>query len=207
MENFEREAIELKAKVHEKLANHIVGDGIYKTMKNIIMTHGLLSGSAISSIYHDEKVNDFDIYFQNQSMVDSVQRIVKSDESWLQEVEDWNGYKDNQDILTVHGKLITDRAITFKNKVQFIIMAPLEKCRPTFDFIHCMPYYDLGYNKLYISQRQLYSIKNKTLIFNPSRECHPSLARIEKFQKRGWKLDIRKSVIPTTDLTKTPELV
>jgi hypothetical protein len=58
--------------------------------------------------------------------------------------------------------------------------------RKRFDFLHCMPWFDIKNEKFYISENQYKAIKEKRLVINPdAREV--AAYRIQKFEKRGWK--------------------
>lgn len=207
MMNFEVKAHELKKKVRRTIENHFTEKSVDSWVQANILTNGVLSGSAISSIYHDEKPKDYDIYFKEWEIIDAVKDVFKTSLPLQKLIVDWNDYAGNTDIPLINGKCFTKRAITLEHDIQYIIMGTLNECRPTFDFIHCMPYYDFAEDKFYISERQLQSIADKMLVFNPLREKPATQARIEKFQKRGWGLDIRKSIVPKIDLTKHAVLV
>jgi len=211
MENFETEARTLKQYIMIRMKDHFrecAKEGTW--IQEVIEANGVLAGSAISSIYHGEEVNDYDIYFKTSDIVSSTRFVCESDPGVLSLIEDWNSYDDNEDIPLVSGKSVTNNAVTFQNSTQFILMGTLEQCRPTFDFIHCMPYYDFATDKLYISSRQLYAIKNKYLITNPQRKEKPTFERYNKFISRGWKvapITDSMAVVPSADLTKVAELV
>lgn len=202
MMNFEFKAHELKKKIRRTIVNHFTEKSVDSWVQANIWTNGVLSGSAISSIYHDEKPKDYDIYFKDHTIIAAVRTVFETLEDKQKLIVDWNDYAGNTDIPLINGKCFTKRAITLEHDIQYIIMGTLNECRPTFDFIHCMPYYDFAEDKFYISERQLQSIADKMLVFNPLREKPATQARIEKFQKRGWGLDIRKSIVPKIDLTK-----
>jgi hypothetical protein len=85
----------------------------------------------------------------------------------------------------IEGKLITAHATTFDNDIQVITMATSE-FRDTFDFIHCMPWYDIKTGKLHISPAQYEAIKNKKLVLNPKAKKKPTARRVEKYVERGW---------------------
>lgn len=205
--DFEITAKRLKEKVKHTIKEHFEDKKVDLWVKFNIEANGVLSGSAISSIFHDEKPKDYDIYFRSEKVVADLKLNFLNDPGAKEQVVDWKEYADNADIPLIDGKCLTERAATLKNDIQFILMGTLDQCRPTFDFIHCMPYYDFEQDKLYISERQLQSIADKMLVLNPLREKPASSERIIKFQYRGWKLDIRKSVIPKADLTKVANLV
>lgn len=195
VKNFEETAKELKVKIRNTFYDHMTNNRVDPIIQSTILSRGVLSGSAISSIYLNEKINDYDIYFMHDHEIMSVKEVFKGDAELQKQIEDWNSYDDNQDIPVLDGKTFTDKAITLKHKIQFIIMGTLDQCRPTFDFMHCMPYYNFDIDMLVISPRQLWSIQNKTLVFNPKRDTPPTFERIEKFKKRGWKIDPKTTVI------------
>jgi hypothetical protein len=85
----------------------------------------------------------------------------------------------------IDGKVITARATTLKHSVQVITMETKEH-RKSFDFIHCMPWYDIKAGKYYISENQYRSIKEKKLIINPNAKVVAKY-RIAKYEDRGWK--------------------
>lgn len=205
--DFEITAKRLKEKVKHTIKEHFETHNVDPWVRANVLNNGILSGSAMSSIFHGEKPKDYDIYFKDWEIIDAVKDVFKTSSNLQKLIVDWNAYQGNTDIPVVNGKCFTERAITLEHNIQYIIMGTLTECRPTFDFIHCMPYYDFAEDKLYISERQLQSIADKLLVFNPLREKPASEERITKFRKRGWGLDIRKSVIPKADLTKVPDLV
>jgi hypothetical protein len=80
---------------------------------------------------------------------------------------------------------VTANAITFKNKFQLITLKDYYSARKTFDFVHCMPYFDFMEDNFFISERQFSIIQQKRLVSqNPGNITAPF--RIEKFKNRGW---------------------
>jgi len=203
MENFETKAQKLKSDVHNYLESWFAMHNIDEWVVKLLRANATLSGSSISSIYHGENVNDFDFYFNDRRVIESVVEVFKHDLKLQEQIVTWNAYEDNTDIPVIDGKSFTNRAITLKNKIQLIVMGTLDEVRPTFDMIHCMPCYDLTNNVFRISEKQMHAIENKLIVKNPARVSPVTDKRIQKFLDRGWKL----SVVPTTDLTKTLDLV
>ena len=147
-----------------------------------ILKNGILTGGASASLFHGDSPKDWDIYLTGQSDIDSLNKLVTENETILAMIEDINP-KYGVDTL-VDGKLITPRAITFKNRIQVITMARAD-ARETFDFVHCMPYYNIKETTYHISRRQYESIKKKELIHNP-KSPQPATYRRQKFLNRGW---------------------
>ena len=119
----------------------------------------------------------------NQVDIEVINAVIK-DKEVLKIIEDINP-KYGVDTI-VEGKLVTPRAITLKNGVQIITMSRAD-ARETFDFFHCMPYYDILSNVYHISRRQYDSIKEKRLMHNP-KSPQPADYRLQKFLNRGWRI-------------------
>lgn len=167
----------VKTKIEEFLRSVKIPTELIKLIKP-----GILTGGMSASLFHGDAPKDWDIYLTDQNDIDSLNKIVTETESVLNNIEDINP-KYGVDTL-VEGKLITPRAITFKNGIQIITMSRAD-ARETFDFVHCMPYYSIKEKTYHISRRQYESIKAKKLIHNP-KSPQPVTYRREKFLNRGW---------------------
>jgi len=148
-----------------------------------VVKNGILTGGASASLFHGDTPKDWDVYLTNQSDIDAVNKFVTESKEVLDSIEDINP-KYGVDTI-VDGKLVTPRAITFKSSLQIITMSRAD-ARDTFDFIHCMPYYDIAKKTYHISRRQYESIKSKTLMHNP-KSSQPAVYRRHKFINRGWR--------------------
>lgn len=189
--SFEVEALMLKSKVRYRISK-VLGECPKRLALSVEKYAPVLSGSAISSIYHQEVANDFDFYFKTAENIDDVRTEYSGDGEGL--VLDWAEYNDMEQIPLIPGKAVTNNAITFcpteksKYKMQFILRNTLNECRKNFDFIHCMPAYDVMSDILYISEAQLDAIREKRLIVNAiGPDFVPDSKRVLKFMKRGWK--------------------
>lgn len=140
-----------------------------------------LTGGAIASLLQGGEVNDWDLYFRDeQSMTSFVTYLDKYRED-IADVKDV--YRDT---LSVSGKMITEKAITMKDKTSFIVMtygAP-SFVKSTFDFLHTTAHYDIALNKLYISELVFDACVNKKLVSNNGEEIKQY--RLEKFINRGY---------------------
>jgi hypothetical protein len=145
----------------------------------------ILTGGCFASLFNGEITNDYDVYLKDVDTADRFESFVMSDTPTLNEVKDATpGYIAE---VKVKGKLVTANAITFKNKLQ-VITRTCKAHRETFDFIHCMPYFDMARQQLFISRAQYDAIKRKQLIQNPNFKDQPALHRLDKFLERGWKI-------------------
>ena len=164
----------IQKKLNEVLAN--TPSGLFEYIKE----NCILSGSSISSLYHSEAPKDYDLWFKDAQSINVVKEYIEA--TYPDEIaelsEEYNGLKTNS-------KVITKNAITFKNKMQMIILGDYQTMRKTFDFTHCLPYYDIKDEKFYISEHQMELIARKKLEINPGGKT-PVQWRIEKFKSRGW---------------------
>ncbi len=167
----------VKEKIEQFIRSVKLPVALIKPMKNSIVT-----GGASASLFHGDAPKDWDFYLTNQADIDEINKVIKEKEV-LEVIEDINP-KYGVDTI-VEGKLVTPRAITFKNGVQIITMSRAD-ARDTFDFIHCMPYYDIQNRTYHISRRQFISIKTRTLMHNP-KSPQPAVYRRQKFINRGWR--------------------
>lgn len=176
-----------KAKALKKLVQRYVNvacSQLPSGLSTAITTRCILSGSSISSLYHNEAVKDYDLWMEdfgpNNTELLYMDTLIRN--SYADHIaeysEEYSGMKKTH-------KVITQNAITLKNKMQFITLAKYEDARIGFDFIHCMPYYDLSSEKFFISEQQMDVIAKKKLVKNPKGR-EPVQWRIDKFLARGW---------------------
>lgn len=148
--------------------------------------YAILTGGAITSLFHGEEPNDWDFYLNDMIQINGFQDILMNDSYTIENlVLDVN--PNYRTTTVVEGKYVTENAVTFKNKLQ-VITNNCSSARESFDFIHCMPYYRTKENKFYISRAQYDAIEQRKLVQNPKFTTQPSIRRIQKFQDRGWKL-------------------
>lgn len=154
-----------------------IGD---RQLENYFYEHGIITGGCIASLFHNESVNDIDVYAKSTKLMTIIKDhiIINGDN-----IKSSKGYP--ADIAVTPRPLVTDNAVTLTNDVQFIYLGTAEECRKKFDFVHCMPWYDIQTQKLYISEAQYLAIESKTLVANISGESIKE-RRVEKYAKKGW---------------------
>ena len=183
VEGFEAKAKALKEKVEQAISNVLI---LYPTgLYHRIISNCVLSGSSISSLYHSEPVKDFDLWCKDIHVLSTMEKEIP--EKYSNQIMEYDE-KDSYGNLTgkkQNQKIITNNAITMTGKVQLITLSTYDILRKQFDFVHCMPYYDLSEKKFYISPHQLECIAKKKLELNPDAK-KPLEWRIEKFKNRGW---------------------
>lgn len=143
----------------------------------------VITGGCIASLFHNEPVNDIDVYAKDARKMLHIKEYILGNGK---NIKTTKGYP--PDTLNVPAQpLVTENAVTLTNDVQFVYLGSADECRKKFDFIHCMPWFDIITQKLYISEAQYMAIESKTLVLNISGESVKD-RRIEKYQKKGWKL-------------------
>ena len=147
----------------------------------------ILTGGCFASLLRGEEVHDWDVYLKDIDTTERFESFVMSDTPSLNQVAEVTpGYMTE---VKVQGKLVTPNAVTFKNGLQVITLTD-KSHRETFDFVHCMPYFDMATQQLFISRQQYDAIKKKELIKNPQHRDSLSDARVGKLVDRGWKFSI-----------------
>lgn len=144
-----------------------------------------VTGGCIGSLLRLEEPNDIDIYYYDSLELDHIKsHIIGNHGDTIAEFID-----NYRDVETPSGKLITENAITFKNKCQLILKhcGTPNDVRSTFDFVHCMPYYDYRNQTLYISEEQYSLCMSKVLKVNSQK--HVTQRRIDKFKRLNWMCD------------------
>ena len=150
---------------------------------NSIRDNCIITGGCISSLFHNEKINDIDLYAKTDPPMNSIKQYI------LDHLSDHIKQHSNYDLIS-HTTIpaISENAVTLHSDLQFIYLGIAEKCRSKFDFIHCQPWYDIKTQKLYISHAQYKSIEEKRLLINPNAEP-VKFRRIDKYTKRGWTIE------------------
>lgn len=141
----------------------------------------IITGGAIASCFHREKINDFDLYAKDQASLNTLKIYIL--ELMKADIKEMKAY----DVNSTAGYMITDNTVTLKGDLQFVYLDIADKCRLKFDFIHCMPWFDIKTQKLYISKDQYDAIADKRLLVNPLGNV--KFRRIEKYIKRGWTIE------------------
>lgn len=177
-DEFQAKAKALKRVIQTQLLQ--VTSSIPVGLFQYIQENCILSGSSISSLYHGEAPKDYDLWFKDAQSINVVKGYIEA--TYPDEIAE---YSEEYDGMKKTGKVVTKNAITFKNKMQMILLGDYQTERKTFDLVHCMPYYDIKDEKFYISEHQLELIARKKLEANPGGKTLVQW-RIEKFKQRGW---------------------
>jgi hypothetical protein len=154
-----------------------------RTLESWFYSNCIITGGCIQALYHNESVNDIDVYAKTTKAIAEIQSYLITSKNDI--IKSGTYYGLDSDTSAKPHLLITTNAITLTNDVQFIHLDTAEACRQKFDFVHCMPWYDLNTQKLHISEIQFKSIASSTLIPNIKGETIKEY-RIQKYIAKGW---------------------
>lgn len=133
-----------------------------------------LAGGAITSLFTNSEVNDYDIYFRNKELLSKFLEYEIRDRNWV--------------------KVVTDKAFSIEsdgNKFQFIFFDYFDSAEDifeTFDFTVCMGAYDFKEEKFILGDNFLIDNAKRRIKFNPKTKFPiVSLMRLDKYKKKGYK--------------------
>ncbi len=172
---------ELTAQFSVKMS--AISDNLFQAQ---VRENCIITGGAIASCFHSEKINDIDLYAKDQTSLNALKSYIL--ESMKADIKEMKAYDLADTVPQAKTHWITNNAVTMKGDLQFIYLGTADQCRLKFDFIHCMPWFDIKTQKLYISRDQYDSITMKRLILNSVGEP-AKFRRIDKYTKRGWGID------------------
>ena len=150
---------ELTAQFSVKMS--AISDNLFQAQ---VRENCIITGGAIASCFHSEKINDIDLYAKDQPSLNALKSYIL--ESMKADIKEMKAYDLDDAIPQAKTHMITNNAVTMKGDLQFIYLGTADQCRLKFDFIHCMPWFDIKTQKLYISKDQYDSIATKRLYVN-----------------------------------------
>lgn len=161
-----------------------------KKLESLFFEHCIITGGSISCLAYDETVADIDLYAKTAKGLTEIESyiITHMPKDQIARFDKYTLDDEGAKMVTVKDGeyAITNNAITLTNSVQFITLGEAEDCRKKFDFIHCMPWFDIASQKLHISEDQFGCIKLKKLKRNPLYSGQFAKRRVDKYVKRGW---------------------
>lgn len=87
-------------------------------------------------------------------------------------------------------QFISRNAITLSDKMQIItrFYGDPDEIHRSFDFVHCMGYYDHCSKEVTVTVEALEAMMSKTLVYKGSLYPIASIFRMKKFVQRGWRI-------------------
>lgn len=172
--------LRVKKQLKEKLVDFTL---TINKLHNSFTRSFFVTGGCIGSLLRNEEPKDYDIYFFAKFKADAIIELYTNDKSYMDQVKTVEEtYRD----LQIGQMVITENATTLKDGLQLITKNYGEphEIRKTFDFVHCLPYYDTRDDKLYISREQYDLNMNKKM--KPNNSTAIASWRIAKYQERGF---------------------
>lgn len=182
LNDFSPEEVERILAAKEHLREKFTANVVPTWLTFAPLEYMFVTGGAIASLLQGEDPNDYDVYCKNPMDLSSFVNILTRD--FTGNIADVN--EKYREFVGKNGKMITENAITMNNKISFITVTIGEpqQVRWSFDYTHCLPYYEIGQNKLYISRLQYDACVSKILDVN-----NPAAVksyRESKFLERGY---------------------
>jgi len=86
---------------------------------------------------------------------------------------------------------LSSNAISLRGKVQLILRfyGDPEEIHSSYDFAHCMNYWESGQSKLTLRPEALEALLSRTLVYHGSKYPLCSVIRSRKFIERGWRIN------------------
>jgi hypothetical protein len=86
---------------------------------------------------------------------------------------------------------LSTNAISLRGKIQLILRfyGDPDEIHESYDFVHCMNYWESGESKLTLRPDALEALLSRTLVYNGSQYPLCSIIRTRKFVKRGWRIN------------------
>lgn len=86
---------------------------------------------------------------------------------------------------------LSSNAISLRGKIQLILRfyGDPDEIHQSYDFIHCMNYWESGTSKLTLRAEALEALLSRTLVYAGSQYPLCSVIRTRKFIKRGWRIN------------------
>lgn len=178
--------LEWKEKIKNHLSSHIIFN--LSTSKNCF-----LMGGSFSSHYHQEKINDYDIFIirENSGYDLSYDTLLAKFQNLV-----GNGLIQSPEYTT--NRLNPHIQKVFKDpisNIQYIFTdyTSREDILKDFDMLHCCVTYDINVGTFHIAPEVMETIKNKYIIQNSQKDILKF--RINKMIGRGWTLPDTKPTV------------
>lgn len=86
---------------------------------------------------------------------------------------------------------LSSNAISLRGKIQLILRfyGSPDEIHESYDFIHCMNYYESGTSSLTLRPEALEALLSRTLVYRGSQYPLCSVIRSRKFIERGWRIN------------------
>lgn len=118
----------------------------------------------------------------------------------------------SEDVDDYSPAFLSSNAISLRGKVQLILRfyGDPDEIHQSYDFAHCMNYWESGQSKLTLRPDALEALLSRTLVYHGSKYPLCSVIRSRKFVERGWRINAGqylKMAMQISELDLTSHLV
>ena len=169
--------------IEKNLIKKTIGEDVYSLLKDMKC---ILAGGAITSIFSEAEVMDYDLYFTDK---EGLSRLIAQVFGVSEE-----GHISPFDLIA---KFATNRSMLCvdkynKNKLQFIhykIFKDAHDIFNSFDFEHVMGAFDFSTEEFVFHDNFFKSLAQRNIVFNPNTDFPiVSLMRVQKYKERSYKI-------------------
>lgn len=164
-----------KAKIKQML-----GTDVYDMLKE---TKCVLAGGAITSLFTNREINDFDIYFTSNEGLSSVfgQIFGVVEEDFIAPYDFITKFATKRSMLCV------TRAQQKVQLIHYKIHENVQSVFDSFDFEHVMGAFDFATEEFVLHENFLKSNSQRLMQFNPGTDFPiTSMMRVQKYKERGY---------------------
>jgi hypothetical protein len=154
-----------------------------------------VAGGAIASLLQGEKVQDYDVYFRNETTCRAVGDYYAAKLALYPALpfDPHHPFAAAQPTEPIRPLAKTDNCIYLSNHMQVMTIFPGEPdwLVAQYDLVHCMGYFTARDQRLVVSAEARHAILTRTLRYRPGHFAPIlSLLRLPKFFARGYTIDI-----------------
>ena len=133
----------------------------------------MIAGGAIRSVFANEKIKDYDLYFKTKKELLEVKSHISKDFDLVSETDNAYTFSKNNAIIQII-------------RMPEMILEDPQHIIDQFDYSICMGIYDIKQRKFILGETFLEDIARKELRYNIGRYPLASLFRIRKYLQRGY---------------------
>lgn len=141
-----------------------------------------------AGVASDEQEADYQ-YFEGRPDHEAGEYLAEAFDP-LAEVEGLDEQTDD-DAPIYSAAFLSSNAISLRGKVQLILRfyGDPEEIHSSYDFAHCMNYWESGQSRLTLRPESLEALLSRTLVYHGSKYPLCSVIRSRKFIERGWRIN------------------
>lgn len=145
-----------------------------------------------AGVASDEQESDYN-YFESMPDYDAGDYVGEAFDPLSAARDDIQGAQDfiSKDAEIYAPAFLSSNAISLRGKVQLILRfyGEPDDIHQSYDFAHCMNYWESGQSKLTLRPESLEALLSRTLVYHGSMYPLCSVIRSRKFIERGWRIN------------------